>query len=387
MPLGPGSPWINEFHYDNTGADADEFIEIAGAAGTDLTGYSLVLYNGNGGVLYDTVPLSGIIPDQQNGFGTLAFPRAGIQNGSPDGLALVAPGNAVVQFLSYEGTFTAVGGPADGLTSTDIGVSEPGTTPAGQSLQLTGTGTQYRDFTWHAEQAETSGAVNTGQSFGAAPPTVSTADASIAEGNSGTTLLTFTVTRSDANTDFTVDYTTADGTATSPSDYVAASNTLHFTFGGALTQQISITINGDTTQEPNETFTVNLSNLQNTVGNTAIADGSAVGTIINDDVIVTPIYTIQGSGHTSPLAGATVTTQGVVTAIDTTSSGEGSRGFYIQDPNGDGDAHLRRHLRVPAERHPAGGRRSCAGVRHGAGIHPVRRSRWQLLVDGNQLRH
>src|SRR5262249_45708436 len=57
-----------------------------------------------------------------------------------------------------------------------------------------------------------------------------------------------------------------------------------------------------------------------------------------DDDNFTHIYTIQGSGHISPLAGQVVTTRGVVTAVDTTSGGEGSRGFYLQDVNGDGDA-------------------------------------------------
>jgi hypothetical protein len=41
--------FINEFHYDTAGTDAGEFIEVAGLAGTDLSGWSLVLYNGNGG--------------------------------------------------------------------------------------------------------------------------------------------------------------------------------------------------------------------------------------------------------------------------------------------------------------------------------------------------
>src|SRR5574338_37713 len=48
------SVFINEIHYDNTGTDAGEFIEIAGPAGTDLSGYQLVLYNGAGGAPYDT---------------------------------------------------------------------------------------------------------------------------------------------------------------------------------------------------------------------------------------------------------------------------------------------------------------------------------------------
>ena len=160
--------FINEIHYDNVSTDAGEAIEIAGPAGTDLTGWSLVLYNGDNGEVYNTRDLSGvIIPDQQNGFGTVVFYYAvnGIQNGSPDGLALVGPGDAGIQFLSYEGTFVAVGGPADGMTSTDIGVAESYTTLAGESLQLAGTGNVYEDFAWASPAPNTFGAVNNGQTF------------------------------------------------------------------------------------------------------------------------------------------------------------------------------------------------------------------------------
>jgi predicted extracellular nuclease len=158
--------FINEIHYDNTGADANEMIEIAGPAGTDLADYDLELYNGNGGVSYGTVSLAGVIGDQQAGMGTVSFSVVGLQNGSPDGVALVTGGTAV-QFLSYEGTVTAVGGPADGMTSVDIGVAEDGDEPLGQSLQLTGTGTAYEDFTWAGPATFTPGAINTGQAFGA----------------------------------------------------------------------------------------------------------------------------------------------------------------------------------------------------------------------------
>ncbi|MGB2955934.1 MAG: hypothetical protein WBB64_08190, partial [Anaerolineales bacterium] len=163
---GP-SVFINEIHYDNDGTDAGEAIEIAGPAGADLTDWSIALYNGSATQLnvYSTISLSGIIPDQQNGYGTLAFTQAGIQNGSPDGLALVDDSDSVVQFLSYEGTLTAVDGPAAGMTSVDIGVSETEDTPVGHSLQLTGNGSGYGDFTWDIPQANTFGAVNTGQNF------------------------------------------------------------------------------------------------------------------------------------------------------------------------------------------------------------------------------
>ncbi len=168
MAAGP-PVFINEIHYDNAGGDIGEGFEIAGPAGTNLAGWSVVLYNGNGGAVYNTVDLSGFtIPDQQAGFGTVSYdlPSNGLQNGSPDGLALVDAASALVEFLSYEGSFTAVGGTANGVSSTDIGVSEPGTTLIGHSLQLGGSGTGGGDFSWSAAQSNTFGAVNTGQTFG-----------------------------------------------------------------------------------------------------------------------------------------------------------------------------------------------------------------------------
>ena len=165
-PLLGQTAFINEIHYDNIGKDTGEAIEIAGSAGIDLSGWALALYNGRNGASYRTKSLSGIIPDQTNGFGTISFsfPRS-IQNGAPDGIALVANGQ-VVQFLSYEGTITAVGGPADGMTSTDIRVAESGSTPMEFSLQLKGTGTASGDFFWSIPTQSSFGAVNAEQVFG-----------------------------------------------------------------------------------------------------------------------------------------------------------------------------------------------------------------------------
>jgi hypothetical protein len=135
-PGGLPSVRFTELHYDNAGTDVGESIEIEGPAGTDLTGYSIVLYNGNGGVAYNTRALSGTIPATCDARGVVVetYPQDGIQNGSPDGLALVDAAGQVIEFLSYEGTFTAADGPAAGTTSTDIGAAES-SAPAGQSLQ------------------------------------------------------------------------------------------------------------------------------------------------------------------------------------------------------------------------------------------------------------
>lgn len=126
---------FSEIHYDPTGTDVGEAIEIEGPAGTDLTGWQIILYNGNGGGSYNTVDLSGSIPATCGTRGVVVtnYPSNGIQNGSPDGFALVNA-SGVVEFLSYEGTFTATDGPAIGMESVDIGVSES-SDGADQSLQ------------------------------------------------------------------------------------------------------------------------------------------------------------------------------------------------------------------------------------------------------------
>ncbi len=162
-----GEVWINEIHYDNSGADSGEFVEVAGSAGTALAGYSLVFYNGAGGAAYKTENLSGLVPDEGAGFGARAFFIAGIQNGSPDGVALFE-GATLLEFLSYEGTFSA-----DGVTAVDIGVSEGASTPAGQSLQRVGQGAAAADFTWTGPVASSPGSINTGQTVSGGVPSVS----------------------------------------------------------------------------------------------------------------------------------------------------------------------------------------------------------------------
>jgi Ca2+-binding RTX toxin-like protein len=129
------------------------------------------------------------------------------------------------------------------------------------------------------------------QTIGAAPaqaagagnrPTISIGDASVTEGNSGTTDLVFTVTLSGkAARTATVDYATADGTAQAPSDYTAASGTLSFP-RGVTEQTVSVSVNGDTEGEDAETLTVQLSNPVNS----QVGTGTGNGTIVDDDCTI-----------------------------------------------------------------------------------------------------
>lgn len=175
--------FINEIHYDDStvAGDVGEAIEVVATAGEDLTAYSIVLYNGStpgAATTYDTdtLPAGTLVSCvAQVRVAALSYPSNGIQNGANDGMALVGPGNTVVQLLSYEGVFTASNGPAAGTTSVDIGVSETNSTASGTSLQLGGSGSVAANFTWQGSAASTTGACNNGQSITAGvdqPPTL-----------------------------------------------------------------------------------------------------------------------------------------------------------------------------------------------------------------------
>jgi len=154
------TPFINEIHYDNDDIDTGEAIEIVATAGTDLTGWTLLSYNGATGEVFRTDSLpSGVVQDLGEGLGAVVvdYPLNGLQN-DLDGVALVDNNGTVVQFLSWEGTFEAVDGAAAGLTSVDIGVAQDGNTLPGSSLQLTDDG-------FVAFDTNTFGSENTGQDF------------------------------------------------------------------------------------------------------------------------------------------------------------------------------------------------------------------------------
>ncbi len=177
-PVLPNA-WINEFHYDNVSTDIGEFIEVIVQNDTrlELSGLTLTLYNGSNGEVYNIESMNNfslISTLGEYSFYVWTLPSNGIQNGGPDGLCLDYYGN-VIEFLSYESSpFIAVEGPASGMTSTDIGVSESSSTPVGHSLQLTDPGrySYSYDYVWYPPMAETPGFINTGQTLDQLAPTV-----------------------------------------------------------------------------------------------------------------------------------------------------------------------------------------------------------------------
>lgn len=142
-------------------------------------------------------------------------------------------------------------------------------------------------------------------------PSLTIGDSSVAEGNTGTTTLSFPVTLSAASTEaVSVHYATADGTATAPADYTAATGTLSFK-PGEKAKTIAVSVIGELSYEPDETLTVTLSNPVNAT----IADGSAAGLITNDDTLAMP-------GHYTGK-----TSQNETVEFDVTSTGTGVTGL------------------------------------------------------------
>jgi predicted extracellular nuclease len=168
---------------------------------------------------------------------------------------------------------------------------------------------------------------------------LSIASASVVEGDSGTTHLDFIVTLSGPAPEGGVAFvaTTTDGTATSPDDFTALSFALFAIDEGETTTTVSVQVNGDTTVEPDETFTVSI---DTPVAGVVLGTATATGTIINDDAEILAINAIQGSGLRSPLA--PVTGNGIGTMVSTTGNivtAISSNGFFMQTPDGADDGN------------------------------------------------
>jgi len=158
--------WINEFHYSDEGTDGGEFVEVMTSPlfTGSLAGVQVDLYNGADSTSYDSETLDNFtFKTNVEGYSFYLWEPSSIQNG-PDGISLDDNGN-LVEFLSYDGTFTGSGGPADGVLSVDVGVTEDSSTPEGSSLSRTNNGTVADDFVWSGPSPASSNGINTGQSL------------------------------------------------------------------------------------------------------------------------------------------------------------------------------------------------------------------------------
>lgn len=151
------------------------------------------------------------------------------------------------------------------------------------------------------------------------------------EGNTGITSQTITASLSFAvASDVVFTATTADGTATGGAvDYLTQSALEYTIPAGQTSVQVLVGIVGDTIDEADETYTLTIASSSPLV---TLGTSVATGTITDDDLPITPIHAIQGSGAASPLATQAVRTEGnIVTNV-------GPAGFTIQTPDADADA-------------------------------------------------
>jgi hypothetical protein len=127
-------------------------------------------------------------------------------------------------------------------------------------------------------------------------PTISVNDVTVTEGNAGTKAATFTLTLSGPSVEaIAVRAITTPGTATASTDYNPVNVVVIFQ-PGTVTRTVDVDVIGDTTLEPNETFSLNLSE----PFGTTIADGEGIGTILDDDVLLI----LEESGPTPQQAAA-----------------------------------------------------------------------------------
>ena len=199
-------------------------------------------------------------------------------------LSFASPQTVTVQYATADGTATA---PSDYTAAALTTLSfPPNTTTKTITVPVKGETTFEPNEAFFVNLSNpVNGSVADAQGQGTitnddSRPTISINDVTVTEGNSGFVNALFTVTLSNPSYQtITVQYSTADGTATAPDDYTAQSLiTLSFPPGITL-KKFPVPVKGDTTFEPTETFFANLSNLTNA----ALADGQGVGTITNND--------------------------------------------------------------------------------------------------------
>ena len=355
----PITPRINEFHYDNAGADTGEFIEIRVAAGQDVSAMALDLYNGNGGAVYATYAVNGGTMTSDGTYDYWVIATPGLQNGAADGIAL-SDGGALIEFLSYEGTLTGVGGPADGVLSTDTGVSEPGDTAIGDSLQ------RNEDGTWDAPAPNTAGAANVPVSGSSARinefhyddvgddvdefievrvnagEDISTLSLDLYNGNNGQSYGTYAVSSGTMTSDGTYDYWVVQtpGIQNGPDAIALSDGDIVIEFlgyegdvtatDGPAAGMTSTDIGVEEVRVPEG------ESLQREDDGSWSGPRDATAGAANNSVpppsIDTLISEIQGTGGDSALVGQTVTVEAVVTHVV-------SNGYYLQEEDADADGN------------------------------------------------
>lgn len=251
----------------------------------------VVLSNPQGGVLGKSIGIGTIVNDDGPGLiisdASVTEPDSGSTN-MVFVVSLVPAGigtPVTVEFATAPGTATAG---VDYTAVTGTLTFAPSTFSQTISVPIIGDATIEQDETFFVDLSNAVGSpiadsrgIGTIINDDEPPSVISIGDVSITEGNSGNRTAVFRVTRSGGTSgQVTVNFATADGTATAGIDYVASSGIVTLA-SGVTSQTISVPIRGDTVIEPDETFFVNLSNATGAT----ISDSQGIGTIVDDDAV------------------------------------------------------------------------------------------------------
>ena len=214
--------------------------------------------------------------------------------GSSDAIFTVSlsPARTSPTSVSYA-TVNGSAGPADYEATSGQLIFAAGETSKSVTVSIFGDTTPENDetFTLQLSAPSSGSTISDGSGIGTiltddAAPTASIGDATVSEGNSGTTVATFTVSITPpASQPVAVSWATADGTAQAPGDYLADAGTLSFASNEG-SKTITVLVNGDNAPEGSEAFAVDI-----TTADVSVGDGHGVGTILNDDSI--PSITIS----------------------------------------------------------------------------------------------
>ncbi|MCP4348818.1 MAG: hypothetical protein GY795_25345 [Desulfobacterales bacterium] len=278
---------INEIDYDQGADDTAEFIEIMNISESpvSLSGYTIDLIDGAGPAVYKTVILNSVSLAPGDYYVVCDTPDSEFNCDQAVSLGNnfirdVSPGAVVLKNGSFDVDTVSYAGSAGGYTET-AGADPDSSTKAHVSLSRypdgTDTNDNSTDFSLHC--ITPGGSNNITDSSGCFELAIN--DVTVTEGHTGTVTAQFSVSLSHAGAaSVTVNYATADSTASAGTDYTAAGpTTITFAAGDNTDKTISVTVSGDYYDEDDEIFYVNLT----PGGNVSAADTRGICTITDDD--------------------------------------------------------------------------------------------------------
>lgn len=329
----------------NSGATwKSDFIELHnnGTSAVSLDGWS-VQYASSSGSSWQVTPLGGsiapggyyLVKEADGSGGTVDLPApdagGGIAMSGTNGKVALSNSTAALGGTCPVGNIDFVG--YGSANCAEGSTTAPGLSNTTAALRASGgcidTNNNGADFATGAPTPRNSAAAPN-LCGGGGQPVMSIADVSLAEGNSGTTAFTFTLTLSQpaAAGGVSFDVATSDGTATAGSDYTALATIPMSIAEGEDSASVTVQVVGDTGNEADETFFLDVDNVTGALP----VSLQGTGTILSDDFNVVPVHAIQGAGAGSPLLGQTVITSAIVTA-------RRNNGFFVQMPDAEADAN------------------------------------------------